>query len=109
MVARIFPAKMVPDPREAEFLSAKNTSQARAPLTTRIWDATAVVNVLSTWKTKSALLLPWPSRVRVPVSIAELPKQYTPGPSTIPPRSCPVKFVVQGSEAASANAVVASF
>jgi len=68
----------------------------------------AVVSVDPILKMNTALGSPWASRVSVPVSWAEDPKQYTPGGRVSPPRSCPVRSLSQGRPAASSYAATRS-
>jgi hypothetical protein len=63
-------------------------------------EADAVVSVLPILKRKNAFGFPSMFNVRVPVKAADVSKQYTPGVSVIPPRSCPVRFVPHGVAAA---------
>ena len=73
--ARILPANLVPVPRVAELPTFQNTLQLLPPLTTRTAELLAVVSVLPTWKTNTALGLPWASSVSVPVSPIDEPEQ----------------------------------
>ena len=65
--AMIVPTKVDVVPRVAELPTCQKTLHAVAPLIrlTRLSDA--VINVDATWKMKTALGSPWPSRVSVPL------------------------------------------
>ena len=74
VIARMLPWKSVVVPSVAELATCQNTAHAPAPLISSTVYADAVVSVLPIWKMNVAFVLPWPSRVRVPVSCAELSK-----------------------------------
>ncbi len=65
-----FPRNVVPVPSVAELPTCHQTSQPSAPLMRLTVAALAVVSALPIWKMKRAFLVPWPSRVRGPVSCA---------------------------------------
>lgn len=69
--ARILPTKVVVVPMVAELPTCQKTLQGEPPLITWTVDALAVVSVLPVLKIKTALALPWASRVSVPVSCAD--------------------------------------
>ena len=62
---------------------------------TPISEAFEVTSVLPIWNIQTALASPCASSTSLPVSWAELVKQYTPGASVSPPRSWPVSAVWQ--------------
>jgi hypothetical protein len=65
----------VPVPSVAELPICHQTLQGEAPLIRTTFEALAVVSVLPIWKMKTALELPWPFRVSVPVSCADEEKR----------------------------------
>ncbi len=65
--ARTLPTKLVPVPKVAELPICQYTLHGLAPLMKLTELADAVVSVEPTWNTQTALGLPWPFRVRVPV------------------------------------------
>jgi len=67
-IAMMVPWKSVVLPSVAELPTCQNTAHAPAPLINDTDELDAVVSVLPIWKMKVAFVLPWPSRVRVPVS-----------------------------------------
>src|SRR6202011_839737 len=67
--ARMLPTNVVPEPRVAELLTCHSTLQALALLVKRTVDPEDVMSVLAIWKTKTALGLPCPLRVSVPVRL----------------------------------------
>jgi hypothetical protein len=73
--ARMFPANDVAVPSVAELPTCQNTLPADPALIRTTDEALAVVSVLPILKMKTALALPWPLSVRVPVSCAEEAKQ----------------------------------
>src|SRR5580704_17366013 len=104
--ARIFPTKVLLVPIVAEEPTCQYTlhplkpfSQGGAlcPKTIFTMEFVAVVRVLPIWKTHCESGFPCASSVRVPVNPAEDEKQWTPGPSLIPPRSLPVRSVPHGA------------
>jgi hypothetical protein len=69
--ARIVPLKLEAVPRVAELPTCQNTLQAWAPLVRMMLLAEAVTRVEATWKMKTELGFPWPSRVSCPLSASE--------------------------------------
>ena len=67
--ARMFPTNVVPTSMVAELLTCHCTLQAFAPLIKLTVALGDVMSVLDIWKTKTALGLPWASRVSVPVRL----------------------------------------
>jgi hypothetical protein len=65
--AMTLPTNLVPVPRVAELPICQYTLHGLAPLVKLTELAEAVVSVEPTWNTQTALGLPWPLRVRVPV------------------------------------------
>src|SRR4051812_524037 len=107
--ARMFPPNVVPVPSVAELPTCQNTLQSWPPLFMITSELLAVVRVLPILKMKTALALPSAFSVSVPVSWADDEKQYVPGVSVLPPRSCPVRSCVQVCPARLLYAVVTSF
>jgi len=70
--AMMVPWNCVPVPSVAELPTCQKTAHPPAPLIRRTLELDAVVIVLPIWKMKVGLVLPSPSRVRMPVSCAEL-------------------------------------
>jgi hypothetical protein len=66
--ARMFPMNEVVVPRTAELPTCQNTLQGDPPLIMFTDELLAVVRVLTILKMKTALALPWASRVTVPVN-----------------------------------------
>ena len=67
--ARMLPTNVVPEAMVAELLTCHCTLQALPPLTKLTDEPDEVMSVLDIWKTKTALGLPWASRVSVPVRL----------------------------------------
>jgi hypothetical protein len=65
----------VPVPSVAELPICHQMLHGEAPLMRTTLELLAVVSVLPIWKMKTALELPWPLRVSVPVSWAEEEKR----------------------------------
>src|SRR3954470_13389345 len=84
--ASTLPMRDVVVPAVAELPTCQNTLHAEPPLIITTDEALAVVSVLPILKTKTAAALPNEFSVSVPVSCAEVEKQYTPGVSVLPPR-----------------------
>jgi hypothetical protein len=70
--AMMVPTKSVSVPRVAELPTCQNTLHGEAPLMRLTLLPDAVVSVEPIWNTHTALGSPWASRVRSPVSWAEL-------------------------------------
>src|ERR1700735_4119191 len=86
--ARMLPWRVELVPSVAELPTTQKTFDAWAPLMRDTLLADAVMRVEAAWKMKTALGLPWASRVRVPV-IPNVPaaELYTPGVTVVPPSS----------------------
>ncbi len=103
----MLPTNVESVPMVAELPTCQKTLHALAPLISNTLEALAVVRVLPILKRKTLAGFPWPSRVRVPVKLAEDVKQYTPSGKVRPTRSV-LGLLVQGRPAISLYAVVTS-
>ena len=95
----MLPMNAVVLPSVADDPMFQNTPAPGAAFNVVTDEADAVVSVEPIWNTNTLFGLPRKFRIRFPVSCADDPNLYTPGVSVRPPRFCPVRSVVNGSEA----------
>ena len=84
-------------PSVADVPIFQNTPAPGAAFTVVTDEADAVVSVEPIWKTNTLFGLARKFRIRFPVSCPDDANRYTPGAR--PPRFCPVRSIVNGSEA----------
>ncbi len=107
VAAMSVPLKTVLAPTVAVDPTLQNTLRGLAPLIRVTAEAGAVVSVVPIWRMKMASGSPPASRVTVPVNWAAASKQWMPGISVSPPRSCPVRSALHSCRPRSMKASMA--